>query len=179
MSFLAWLNPGRWLLMLAAFGVATAGYYAWSDRIGDAREAQVRASYEKALLALKVDAAKKLEEATFASGKLTEELAKFKVTQDKGDVKNTTTIQSLRTQLGAVRLRDPGTALCGCCGSGTTSEAGSGAGIGSVNSSASAGILSDAASEFLRAKASEADTINLAYMSCRAVLINDRAVLQP
>lgn len=43
MNPLMWLNPGRWLLMLAAVAALVAGYYFWADRIGDVREATVRA----------------------------------------------------------------------------------------------------------------------------------------
>lgn len=51
MNPLAWLNPGRWLLLLAAVAALIAGYYAWSDHIGDEREAQVRAELQAAMQA--------------------------------------------------------------------------------------------------------------------------------
>ena len=179
MNLLAWFNPGRWLLLLAACGAAVAGYYMWADHIGDTREAEVRAVYDDAISALKVDATRKLDEATNASKVLTDKLATFKTVREQTDAKNVATLQSLRTQLGSVRLRDPGAAECRGGGNSATTEAGTSAGLGSDHSTSSAGLLSDTASEFLRAKAVEADTINLAYISCRASLLNDRAVLQP
>lgn len=47
MNILAWFNPGRWLMLLAAVAALTIGYFAWADHIGDKREAQVRAQYQK------------------------------------------------------------------------------------------------------------------------------------
>ena len=47
MNPLAWLNPGRWILYLALAAALVAGYFAWADHIGDKREAQVRAQYQK------------------------------------------------------------------------------------------------------------------------------------
>lgn len=47
MNPMAWLNPGRWILYLALAGALVAGYFSWADHIGDKREAQVRAQYQK------------------------------------------------------------------------------------------------------------------------------------
>lgn len=47
MNILAWFNPGRWLMLLAAVAALTLAYFAWADHIGDKREAQVRAQYQK------------------------------------------------------------------------------------------------------------------------------------
>lgn len=42
----AWLNPGRWVIYLALAGALVAGYFWWADRIGDVREAEVRAEWD-------------------------------------------------------------------------------------------------------------------------------------
>jgi len=47
MNPLTLLNPGRWLLLLAACAALTVGYFAWADHIGNVREAEVRADYAK------------------------------------------------------------------------------------------------------------------------------------
>lgn len=47
MNPLAWLSPGRWLLLGALLGALVLGYFAWADHIGDVREGQVRAQYAK------------------------------------------------------------------------------------------------------------------------------------
>ncbi|WP_395055175.1 hypothetical protein [Polaromonas sp.] len=47
MNFLAWLSPGRWLLIGALLAALVLGYFAWADHIGDVREGQVRAQYAK------------------------------------------------------------------------------------------------------------------------------------
>lgn len=47
MNLLTWLNPGRWLLLLAAVAALILGYFAWADHIGDVREEKVRAEYAK------------------------------------------------------------------------------------------------------------------------------------
>jgi hypothetical protein len=51
MNFLAWMNPGRWLLMLAGIAALTLGYFAWADHIGNEREAKVVARYAKQAVA--------------------------------------------------------------------------------------------------------------------------------
>lgn len=52
MNLLTWLNPGRWLLVLAAVAALILGYFAWADHIGDVREEQVRAEYAKQVKAV-------------------------------------------------------------------------------------------------------------------------------
>lgn len=47
MNLLAWLSPGRWLLIGALLAALVLGYFAWADHIGDVREGQVRAQYAK------------------------------------------------------------------------------------------------------------------------------------
>lgn len=54
----AWLNPGRWLMLLAAVVALTLGYFAWADHIGDVREKKIRAQY--------AEQAKKADEARAA-----------------------------------------------------------------------------------------------------------------
>lgn len=58
MNPLAWLSPGRWLLYLALAAALVAGYFAWADHIGDAREVKIRAQY--------AEQAKKADEARAA-----------------------------------------------------------------------------------------------------------------
>lgn len=46
-AVLAWFSPARWLMLLGLIAALTLGYFAWVDRIGDKREAQVVARYDK------------------------------------------------------------------------------------------------------------------------------------
>ena len=46
MNPMAWLGLGRCLLCLASAAALVAGYIAWADHIGNAREAKVRAQYQ-------------------------------------------------------------------------------------------------------------------------------------
>ena len=46
-ALLAWLNPGRWLLIGGLVAALLLGYFAWADHIGDVREALVVAKIEK------------------------------------------------------------------------------------------------------------------------------------
>ena len=43
---MSWLSPYRWILIAAALAALVFGYFAWSDRIGDIREAKVLAKIE-------------------------------------------------------------------------------------------------------------------------------------
>ena len=53
MNILSWFSPARWLMLIAAVGALTLGYFAWADHIGDVREATIRAEY--AAQVVKVD----------------------------------------------------------------------------------------------------------------------------
>ncbi len=65
MNILDWFNPTRWLLLAGLVLALTAGYFAWSDHIGDVREAKVRAEY--AAQVVKVDARREAVAAPIAA----------------------------------------------------------------------------------------------------------------
>ena len=59
---MSWLSPGRWLLYGGFIAALVLGYFAWADRVGDAREAAVRAEYTaEALVASEAARAKEAE----------------------------------------------------------------------------------------------------------------------
>ncbi|MET3514373.1 hypothetical protein ABIC63_002145 [Pseudacidovorax sp. 1753] len=92
--------------------------------------------------------------------------------QEKTDATNGSTVEHLREQLRAARLR-AGTAEAGGCGGGgggAPGKAGAGAGDRAGGGAQAAGLLPDpeAAADD---DAYEADRVNLAYASCRARLL--------
>ncbi|WP_157979216.1 hypothetical protein [Rhodoferax ferrireducens] len=173
MSALAWLNPARWLMLLAAVGALTLGYYAWADHqqgIGDAR-ATVR--WTAALEKQKGEAARVLavERAKVAAVELA--LQDIKNTQELQDAGHQKTVAGLSARLRdlagpAGRLRDPHAAGCGGGGGGTPGAVASATGDRADDAGEAFGLLSAQLSGLLRERLREADDINNAYASCRA-----------
>jgi hypothetical protein len=98
--------------------------------------------------------------------------------QEKKDANNLATVTRLSRELDAVQLRDPG-ARRGGGGAGTTGGAAPTAGDRPANAGEGGGVLSEEASRFLRGIVLEADTVNVAYESCRADAVNVRQSSSP
>lgn len=164
----------RLAILAALLAVAVAGFYAWKDSIGDAREAQVVARYESAIAAQKIEAARALATETNRVREAEDRLRQALQTVETQDHENEKTIERLRADLRAVSraaggpgLRDPWAARCGGGGGGaggapaahTVDRAADGADVGRAFSSELEGLLLD--------QAERADTINRAYAACR------------
>lgn len=78
MSLLAWLNPTRWLILIAAVGALTLGYFAWANHQQGIGEARATERYNLAIAAQKQEAKTKLSELT--QRKLEAEIALSKLT---------------------------------------------------------------------------------------------------
>lgn len=163
MNMLLWLNPLRWIMLLALCGSLTLGYFSWRSH-----EREIGAQpYIEQLAQIKAESARVLKIETDKANAITLALKDFKVAREKQDVINNQTIEILADKLHAIasagRLRDPN----GCGGSaqgpsvgGTENSQGNGAEAG--------GLLSREISELFISLTREADEVNAAYISCRA-----------
>jgi hypothetical protein len=162
-TILAWFNPERWII-LALIVLLPAGYFSWRSHergIG-------AAPYIEAIKKQNEEAAKLLKVKTDEANAATQALKDFHIAQEKTDAINDQAISILADKLHATRLRDPGATRCSSnpAQGPNTANASSSAADGAQDS----GLLSERASDFLRAQAFQADRINLAYISCRQSL---------
>jgi len=173
-----WLNPYRWLLLLALCAALGIGYIAWAKHQQGIGEARATARYEAALTKQKDEAAELLASETAKVQAAESELLKLHFGGELRDRTNEKTIVILADKLHRLgRLRDPGFAGCGQ-GSGSTQGANpASADSGTADASDGAGLLSERASDFLRQQTRLADQINNAYTACRADALSLRMTL--
>lgn len=171
-------------LALVAVLLLVAGVYKGIDAIGDSRERVVVARYDSAIRAQKDEAARVLKVAEDRAAAAERQLTDFKVSQEKIDATNTKISTDLRTALrsavagSAGRLRDPNAAAqCGRSGGDSQNQGATSAGNSSEDPASSGGFLSAEITRLLLDEAQENDTINLAYISCRADAFKVREVL--
>ena len=157
------LNPYTWLLGLALAGSLTLGYFAWRSHERDIGAEPFKAE----LKTIKAESARVLKIETDKANATTQALKDFKVTQEKQDAVNDQTISILADKLHGLavagRLRDPNG-----CGSSTQAQGVGGAESSQGDGAETSGLLSPELTQFLFAKDKDADTINNAYISCRA-----------
>lgn len=173
-DLLAWLNPARWLMLFAVAGSLVLGYALWVDHQQGIGEARANARWIAATARIKAEAAATLATETDRVRATEAALQEFKTNQELKDANHQKTVADLGRSLRAVagpagRLRDPnGGAGCGGGGDRAPGQAATGAGDRADDSAQSAGLLSEQLSELLFARLDEADTINIAYIACRA-----------
>ena len=134
---------------------------------------RARAEDNAAIEKVKREAADTLASETNKTRTAERALQDFKNTQELQDATHQKTVADLssrlRTLAGAPgRLRDPHAAGCGPSGSGTPGEAAPAPGDRPANPAEAGGLLSADLSGLLQRLQLEADTINVAYASCRA-----------
>lgn len=101
--------------------------------------------------------------------------------QEKNDESNQTLIGGLRDRLRTAagpsgRLRDPNATGCGRRSDGAEGAATAAPDDRAADPAETGGVFSAGATELLQRLTSEADTINLAYISCRADGFNIRSI---
>jgi hypothetical protein len=105
---LSWLNPSRWLLYGGLIAALLLGYFAWADRIGDTREATVRAEYTAAALVASEAARAKESAWQTKLQKAQDEATKRQKTLAADAAAARHSADSLRDDLRAVRASLPG-----------------------------------------------------------------------
>jgi len=133
----------------------------------------------------KTEAANKLATETGKVLKLERELGAARAQQEKADADNAKTIQNLRADLrrnsraaGGAGLRDPWSARCGGGGGGPAAPTAPAANSGGADPAEAGRVLSERFEGMLLDWAESADTINAAYIACRADAVNLRATLK-
>lgn len=170
---MAWLNPGRWLMLILAAGAMALGYFAWASHQQDIGDARATARWTRAIEDQKTKAAKVLavEVAKVAAVERTLKDAKNK--QEIQDAAHQKTVAGLSARLRGLagpagRLRDPNAAGCGGGGSGAADPATPAPGDRADDYTKAGGLLSAQLSGLLQRLIREADDINNAFASCRA-----------
>ena len=171
------LNPGRWLIWIGLAGALVVGIAARDNHIRSVERAMVVAEYNVKINAQKAEARHQLDTETARVKLLNIQLRAFKDQQENQDVINTKTVELLADKLYTVKLHDPSQDTgCGSSGSSTQVAVASGASVGATNTSSGTGVFSQQLTDYLIGQARSADSINLAYISCRQTLINERVV---
>lgn len=172
-----------YLLVMAAL----VGGTTWATNQLEARgEARATAKYEVALAKQREDAQKELDAAKLKTQETESLLRESKINQEHKDAENAQVISKQRKDLAylagtAGRLFDPNYKGPGCRdgGSGPASPDTGGAQSGNGDTTEAGGLLSEELSGLLQQQAAEADSINAAYLSCRADAFKLRELLKP
>ena len=166
MNLLA-LIPMRWVIILggilASLGIVYFSYEHWVK----AEQAIGAAPYIAAIEKQKIEAAATLKVLTEQVQAREKALDDFTNARNENDQVNESAISVLADKLHAAgRLRDP--RATGGSGPASGTQVAAGSGTGAEDATATSGLLSVEASDFLRGQAQLADEINAAYISCRA-----------
>jgi hypothetical protein len=183
MDILKWFNPARWIMLIAAVGSLVLGYNLWASHQQGIGEDRANARWQIATNQLKLEARAKLTEEADKARAAEKTLQDFKNQQELKDENNQNTVARLSRSLRELasasgnRLHDPN-AKTGCGGgSGSTeSRTTSASNAGTSDGTKTGGLLSEQLSELLLQRLDEADTINNAYIACRADTYKIRAV---
>lgn len=172
---------------LIALGVLlaslVAGLWAAYNAIDQGGFDRSEAIWKKAVADQKIEAAKTLATETGKVRAVEATLREFKRNQENTDATNKTTVAGLQRRLTSLagpagRLRDPNAARCGGSGGGAAGGAGTGDRDRDGDDPEAGGLLSPELTGLLRSQTEVADTINNAYISCRAQLFGDRERLR-
>lgn len=172
-EILAWFNPARWLMALGVIASLLLGYMAWEKHQQNIGETRANARWAIATVQLKKEATDKLDAEKKKVAEVEQRLQDFKNQQEIKDARNQTTVTSLGNRLRMLagstgRLRDPNATGCGCSGSGSESQTATTTNNSTDNGAQTSGLLSEQLSDLLFERLREADTINIAYIACRA-----------
>ena len=145
---------------------------------------RAKAEDQAAANQLKAAAAAKLANAIVNTRAAEQALQDFKNTQDLKDADYGKIVSDLSYRLRhaagpAGRLRDPHAAGCGGGSGGATGQTSAATGGGAANPAEAGGLLSTDLSGLLQRLQLEADTINVAYASCRADTYTVRGIPLP
>lgn len=159
---------------LVAIIALMVGAYVFGQHRYAQGEAAAALRYEVAIQMQKTEAAKTLASETERARLVELALNELKNTQELKDAEHVKTIADLSDRLRrlagpAGRLRDPNQAGCGGGGGGTQGEAPTASGDRPADGAFSGGLLSQELSDLLRERIEQADRINAAYASCRAI----------
>jgi hypothetical protein len=174
------LGPYKWFIAaggIIALIAALWGALAVHDRnIRLDERTKVVGEYNQKIAEQKAAAQVSLDAETAKASAASTALKEIKDVQENTDVINAKTIELLAGKLNALRLRSGTQAgLGGGSGGGTQGSITAAASAGSADPAPSTGVLSDATVEFLLSQSKQADTINIAYISCRADALAVRA----
>jgi hypothetical protein len=180
MMIIATLFKKFWPELVLVIGILTAGGVAYVA-IYERGAASARQACTSATDALKRTAATTLATEQAKTRALELGLQIFTDTQNAKDYQNAKTVTALsdrlrRTADSAGRLRDPNAPGCGGSGGGAAPAAASAAADRAADPAVPGGLLSAELSGLLRERLEQADRINDAYASCRAVAIRLTAV---
>lgn len=168
------------LIKLAIVAAVLAALYGAERAIEHRGYTRAKLEAQTAIDQIKHDAAQTLATQTAKTRAAELALQAFTNTQNTKDADHEKTVTTLATRLRASadptgRLRDPhATARCGSSGGSAPGAAASATGAGAADPALPGGLLSAELSGFLVERLEQADRINAAYASCRAVIVRER-----
>lgn len=180
MNPLDWLSPTRWLMVAAALLAALGAFKVWEVRTERVGYAKAEAYYTAVLARQSAAASAALTVERAKTDAARQELDAFRVQQEVKDEHNARTMAALGDRLrgllnGAGQLRDPHAGACAdSIGVPAPVETAAAANGGADNGTQTGGLLSAPLSGLLRELTAEADSINTAYISCRADALAQR-----
>lgn len=183
MSILDWFNPTRWLLLLALSGAMVLGYFSWERHVRADERDKVVTEYNGKIATQKAEAAALLAAETAKVQAAEAAMLKFHFGNELKDRTNEKTISLLADKLhrasgSSGRLRDPNaTPGCGQGSGGAQGQDTASAGDSATDGALPGGLLSVQLSGLLTERTKQADTINIAYIACRADAYEIRAEL--
>lgn len=129
----------------------------------------------------KVEAGKKLADETARVTATQHQLELALMVQEKNDASNKTLVSSLGDRLRSAagpagRLRDPNATGCGRRGDSAEGATATAASNSAGNPAETGGLLSPQLTGLLTERLTEADAINVAYISCKADSFNIRSI---
>lgn len=184
-GLLGWFNPMRWVMLAAVAASLVLGYTLWVDHQQGIGEARANARWIAATARIKAEAAATLATETARVQATQQALQDFKNQQELKDAHHQNTVAGLSGRLRGLasaagnRLRDPNATGCGRGGDSPPGQATATPGDSANDRTETGGLLSEQLSSLLRARIEEADTINIAYIACRADTAAVRAATTP
>lgn len=174
------MTPLAKILISLALLAALFSAEQYVEHLGATR---ARAEADLAIQKLKTQAATDLADEKEKTRAVEQTLQDFTAAQNLKDNTHEQIVSTLADRVRnlldpAGRLRDPHAQGCRGSGGGTTSATGGSAGDRPANQTEAGGLLSAELSGLLQRLTIEADRINEAYASCRAIAVNDRETLK-
>ena len=176
MNPMAWLNPARWVLMLAAVGALIGGYFAWEHHIRTDERVKVVTEYNVQITAQKTEAARVLALAMADAERARADLAALTTILEKNrDEAQAKNAADLRARRAGPRMQFTAQ-IAGCRSSGVAAQ--DGAPGATEDPSATVVQLPDKINGDLLELAADSQSVLIDYRTLYAFVNNPRVACE-